>query len=249
MRVILTGASGRMGRQMLALFQSVGDIDVIAVDKVFAADFDKCFPDVIGVYKSISEVKESADVIVDFSLHTAMKEVAEFALEKRIPLVVATTGHTEDEKACVTCASRFIPVFMSSNMSLAIAHIKEFAAKLAVVFSDADIEIVEVHHSKKADFPSGTALSIAKRIVKERGFGKLVTGQCNGRERGDINIHSLRMGESLGEHKIIIDTGTERIIISHETHSRAVYASGALKAMKFVMTKNNGLFGIEDILQ
>lgn len=248
MRVILTGASGRMGRQMLALFQSVGDIDVIAVDSVFAADFDKCFPDVIGVYKSISEVKGSADVIVDFSLHTATREVVNFAVRKRIPLVLATTGHTDDERACAVRASEDIPIFMASNMSIAIAHIKTFCAKLATVFPDADIEIVEAHHSKKLDSPSGTALSIANGIVKERNCGKVVVGRGGERVRGEVNVHSLRLGRSLGEHAIVIDTGKERITVVHETFSRAVYAEGAMRAMHFIVKKERGLFGIEDLI-
>lgn len=249
MRIILTGASGRMGRQMLALFQSAQDVEVVAVDKAYECECENDTPSFVSAkYARIADVKESADAIVDFSLHTAVPEVVSFAVCNRIPLVVATTGHTEKERACVAKASESVPVFSASNMSIAIAYLKDFSAKLASVFESADIEIVEAHHSKKLDSPSGTALSIAKRIVKQRGFGKIVIGRGNGREKGDINVHSLRLGESLGEHEVIVDTGSERIILRHEAFSRGVYAEGALKAVRFILTQPNGLYGIEDLL-
>lgn len=245
MRVILMGASGRMGRQMLALFQSAGDIEVIAVDKNVVGDEPEC---VVARYSNVCDVKESADAIVDFSLHTAACEVVEFALKRSIPLVVATTGHTAYERGYIEKASEQIPVFMASNMSIAIAYIKRFSAKLARIFPDADVEIIEAHHAKKIDSPSGTALSIAKRIVRERGCGKVVVGRGGGREKGDVNVHSLRIGASLGEHEVIIDTAGERIVFRHEVFCRSVYAEGALRALRFILAQSKGLYGIEDIL-
>lgn len=245
MRVILTGASGRMGRQMLALFQSEGHIEVIAVDKnVGGGEFD-C---IVARYSDICDVKERADAIVDFSLHTATCEVVESAVKRNIPLVVATTGHTAYERGYIENASAQIPVFMASNMSIAIAYLKRFSAKLAQIFPDADIEIIEAHHAKKMDSPSGTALSVAKRIVRERGFGKVVVGRGICREKGEVNVHSLRIGASLGEHEVIIDTVGERIVLRHEVFCRSVYAEGALRALRFVLAQSKGLYGIEDIL-
>ena len=238
-----------MGRQMLALFQSTRGVEIVAVDKAYEYECKNDTPDCVSAkYARIAYVKESADAIVDFSLHTAVSEVVDFAVNNRIPLVVATTGHTEQERRRIARASESIPVFAASNMSIAIAYIKEFSAKLATVFESADIEIVEAHHSKKLDSPSGTALSIAKRIVNERGFGRIVVGRGNGREKGEINVHSLRLGESLGEHEVIVDTGSERIILKHEAFSRGVYAEGALKAVRFIVSKPNGLYGIEDLI-
>ncbi len=246
MRVVLLGASGRMGRQMLATFQSVGDIEVVAVDKSFSGV--EGFECVIAKYHDLNCVTEKADVAVDFSLHTGTKNIVEFATARKIPLVVATTGHTDDEMACIERASRIIAVFKASNMSIWMAYMKSFAAKLATIFPCADVEIIEAHHSKKIDFPSGTALSIAKRIVAERGFGEIVVGRSCGREKGEVNVHSLRLGECLGKHEVIVDTGRERIMLEHEVFSRETYADGAMKAIRFILSKNNGLFGIEDIL-
>lgn len=248
MKVILVGASGRMGAQMLALLQASENIEVVAVDNAYRTDCAERGLNAIMKYGTIADVEENAEVIVDFSLHTATNEVVNFALRKHIPLVLATTGHTDDERACAVRASEDIPVFMASNMSIAIAHIKTFCAKLATVFPYADIEIIEAHHSKKLDSPSGTALSIANGIVKERNFGKVVVGRGGERVRGEVNVHSLRLGRSLGEHAIVIDTGKERITVVHETFSRAVYAEGAMRAMHFIVKKERGLFGIEDLI-
>ena len=293
MKVILVGAAGRMGGQMLALLQSLQNVEIVAVDEKYPSgdltSFDSknsdfstdaigcseqhngcneqndgcdekndrfysrhsgCKKTVCGIKqcKNIRDVHESADVIVDFSLHTAAREVAEFAVERNVPLVVATTGHTPLERAYIERASNQIPVFMASNMSLAMAHLKAFAARLAVAFPDADIEIVEAHHSNKLDAPSGTALSVANAIVKQRGFGKVVVGRGEKRERGEINVHSLRIGASLGEHTVIVDTKNERIILAHQTFSRAVYAEGALLAVRFVLSRPVGLYGISDLL-
>lgn len=248
MKVILVGASGRMGAQMLALLQAAENIEVVAVDNAYRTDCAEHGLNAVMMYGTIADVEENADVIVDFSLHTATREVVNFAVRKGIPLVLATTGHTDDERACAVRASEDIPVFMASNMAIAIAHIKTFCAKLATVFPDADIEIIEAHHSKKMDSPSGTALSIANGIVKERNFGKVVVGRGGERVRGEVNVHSLRLGRSLGEHAIVIDTGKERITVVHETFSRAVYAEGAMRAMHFIVKKERGLFGIEDLI-
>lgn len=232
---------------MLALLQAAENIEVVAVDNAYRADCAECGLNTM-TYGTIADVEENADVIVDFSLHTATREVVDFAVRKGIPLVLATTGHTDDERACAVRASEDIPVFMASNTSIAIAHIKTFCAKLAAVFPDADVEIIEAHHSKKLDSPSGTALAIATDIVMERKFGKVVVGRGGERVRGEVNVHSLRLGRSLGEHEIVIDTGKERITVLHETFSRAVYAEGAMRAMRFIVEKERGLFGIEDLI-
>lgn len=175
MRIILTGASGRMGKQMLALFQSTKDVEIFAVDKAYEYDQKNDTPSCVSAkYARIADVKECADVIVDFSLHTAVPEVVDFAVRNRIPLVVATTGHTEKERACVARASESIPVFAASNMSIAIAYLKDFSAKLAAVFESADIEILEAHHSKKVGFSERNgavyrkAYRQAKRIRQNR---------------------------------------------------------------------------------
>lgn len=237
-----------MGRQMLALFQSTGDFEVVAVDKN-AVDRPNSDGLSSARYSHISEVLGDVDAIVDFSLHTSTREVVGFATSRRIPLVIATTGHTASEREYIERACESIPVFMASNMSIAIARLKDFAAKLATLFPFADVEIIEAHHSGKLDFPSGTAFSIARNIARQRGFGKIVVGRCGARETGEINVHSLRIGQSLGEHKVVIDTGSERITFCHEVFSRDVYAQGALKALKFILSKDAGLYGIDDLTE
>lgn len=246
MRVIVLGALGRMGSLLFDRLKTREDIKVVAlVDERFSVD------EVDGVcaYKRLEFVKEKADVVVNFASHTLAFNIVRFALDNNVALCELCTGHTQDEKRHIESASEHIPVFFASNTALGIAYISKISQKLAQLFLDADIEIVEAHHSKKADAPSGTALELADKIVKARKFGNICVGNRHGeRKIGDVCVHALRMGGIFGEHTVYIDTGQERIILGHVAHSRALYAEGAEQAMRYICTKERGLYSACDLI-
>ena len=244
MKIILCGACGRMGKVVCetvnegfcgASLAAAVDITLPALD--------------CPSYTSLDEVKEQADVLIDFSHHSATDSILAYAKAHKMPLVIATTGQTEEEKEKIHEASKEIPVFFSGNMSIGIALLISLAKKAASVFPDADVEIVETHHNRKLDVPSGTALMIAEGIREARGVGEFCIGRHeNGkRPEGEIGIHSLRLGNVVGEHEIHINTGSQTITLKHEAHSRALFAEGALTAAAFLIEQKNGLFNVSDL--
>ena len=201
-------------------------------------------------YTDIFDVTEDADVIIDFSHHTAAPRLIRYALDRNIPLVIATTGHTEEEKALACEASKKIPVFMSGNMSIGVALLMELVRRTVEVFPDADVEIVEVHHNQKVDVPSGTALMLANTVKDARG-GELNIGRHeNGkRKQGEIGIHSLRTGKVIGEHEVRIDTGSQTITLKHESHGRELFAEGALCAAAYISELECGMYSVSDMIE
>lgn len=243
MRVIVHGAKGHMGQITTDLVKKGydGAIFATAVD-AFSEDKD--------VYKSLNDVTEKADVVIDFSHHSATKAVCDYCKEKNIPVVIATTGQNEEEKKIIEETSKTIPVFFSANMSIGIAVLASFAKQAAAMMKDADIEIVEVHHNRKLDAPSGTALLLAEEIKESRPEARIVCGR-NGqqkRDKNDIGINSVRMGNVVGIHEVYISSPTQTITLKHEAHDRALFSEGAIKAAEFVVTKPSGLYNMKDLL-
>lgn len=241
MKIIINGAGGHMGREVCRLAtEGMRDSSLAAmVDKMGGA----------GMLSSVNDFSGDADVIIDFSHHTAAIEVAEYAKKRGIALVMATTGHTDEELAAIKDAANYVPVFMSANMSLGVALLAELAKKTAEVFPDADIEIIEKHHNRKLDAPSGTALMIARAIEKVREGCKFVYGRCGQqkREKGEIGIHAIRGGNIVGEHEVIVCTETQIITLKHEAQSRSLFAEGAMAAAAFIYGKSAGFYDMNDI--
>lgn len=235
MKVIVTGALGRMGAELRAL---LGDDIACAVD-------------VKGETKNIAECHTPADGIIDFSFHGAIGEIADYAVEKGLPLVVATTGHTPEELAKINEAAKSVPVFFSANMSVGIAVLCALARQAVQFFPGADIEIIEKHHNRKLDAPSGTALMLAKEIAAEREGSEFVYGRVGHQPRnpGEIGIHAVRMGNIVGDHEVIIGTDTQRITLRHEAVSRSIFAEGALAALEFIAGKEPGLYDMKDMVK
>ena len=246
MKLIITGALGRMGKEMLAaVAASEGRMTVAAAVDIAGQPIEG-----IPTYISLSSVSEAADVLVDFSHHSATMDILAFAKERGMPLVIATTGQTEEERAAILEAAKTLPVFYSGNMSIGIALLVSLARQAAAVFPEADVEIVEVHHNKKLDVPSGTALMLAEGVREVREGGDIVVGrhEHGARKKGEIGVHSLRMGNIVGRHEVRIDTGTQTIVLGHEAHSRALFAEGALRAAEYVIGREAGLYNVRDLL-
>ena len=204
-----------------------------------------------SVLTSLSEVNTPADVIIDFSHHSAIYEIAEYAEKTSTPVVLATTGHTEDEMRVIDSMAKKVPVFFSANMSLGVALLAELAKKTVALFPDADIEIIEKHHNRKLDAPSGTALMLAKAIESVRKGAKFVYGRAGQqkREKNEIGIHAIRGGNIVGEHEILVCTDTQIITLKHEAQSRSLFAEGALAAAEFIIGKGAGVYSMYDIAQ
>ena len=246
MRIILTGAAGRMGREMLtAVAATEGRDEIVAAVDITGAEIAG-----IPTYTSLADVREEADVLVDFSHHSATCELLAFARDHKMPLVIATTGQTEEERAAITAAAARLPVFFSGNMSIGIALLISLARQAAAIFPDADVEIVEVHHNKKLDAPSGTALMLAEGVREVREGGEITVGRHGNcpRKKGEIGIQSLRMGNVVGRHEIHVNTGSQTITLTHEAHSRALFAEGALRAAEYLVGRSAGMYNVRDLL-
>ena len=249
-RIILTGACGRMGRAVRELVE--GDSRAEIVCGVDVAQGAEALP--FPVYKSISEVADQADVIIDFSHHSAVYDILNYAKEKKIPAVISTTGHDEDETAFIEESSKEVAVFYSRNMSIGINLLIALAKKAAAVLGDSfDIEIVEEHHSKKLDAPSGTALMIADAVrdTLDGNISYTYDRHLERKQRGksEIGIHSVRGGSIVGEHEIIFAGQDEVIRIHHSAFSREVFSKGALSAALYLADCKPGLYSMEDMLK
>jgi 4-hydroxy-tetrahydrodipicolinate reductase len=246
MNILICGVGGRMGREVAKLaLDGVRGATVVAGLDVLPIDTRE-FP----TYTDWSLVTEKIDCIIDFSHHTATEALLTFAKANQIPVVIATTGHTDEEKAAILAAAKEIPVFHSANMSLGIALLVELAKTTAKAFPDADIEIIEKHHNRKLDAPSGTALLLANAVREVRKTAKFIFGRSGQakREAEEIGIHAIRMGNIIGEHEVIIGTDTQTITLKHEAHSRALFAEGALAAADYLCGKKAGLYDMERII-
>ena len=207
----------------------------------------------IPVYDSFDAVRERVDCIIDFSNHALLPKILAYALDKRLPAVIATTGHTEAERAQMREAAAHIPVFSSGNMSLGINVLISLAKSAAAALgSDFDIEIVEMHHNRKLDAPSGTALMIADGIREALPYEpEYIYDRTQRREprgRSEIGIHSIRGGTIVGEHEVIFSGRGEVIRISHSAQGRELFAQGALAAAEYIKNKQNGLYSMKELL-
>ena len=238
MRAILCGANGAMGKLIDGILGSevVGRVSIDGEN---------------GVPKTFGELgMVSADVLIDFSHHTAIADVLDYAKKTGCAAVIGTTGHTPEEKALIFAAAKEIPVFYSGNMSLGIAVLCRLAKQAAAFFPDADIEIVEVHHNRKVDAPSGTALMLFNAIKEVRPQAQANCGRAGEgkRTKDEIGISALRMGSVVGVHEVHIHTGTQHLTLKHEAVTRAMLADGAVDAARFMVGKPVGLHNMEHML-
>ena len=238
MRAIVCGANGAMGKLICEILgnEVVGKVSIDGAN---------------NVPKTFDELGEmNADVVVDFSHHTAIADVLNYTKKIGAAAVIGTTGHTPEEKALIHAAAEEIPVFYAGNVSLGIAVLCRLVKQAAAYFPDADIEIVEVHHTRKVDAPSGTAHMLFNAIKEVRpnaweNCGRAGEGK---RTKDEIGVHALRMGNVVGIHEVHINTGNQTLVLKHESGSRAMLADGAVAAARFMEGKSAGLYDMESIL-
>ncbi len=240
MKFIINGAGGRMGKALRAM---IAPCDLAAAVDLFVQED--------GMIASLDAFTGEADCIIDFSNHAGTEALLTYAKARKLPVVIATTGHTEEELAQIKAASETVPVFYSGNMSVGIALLTRLARQTAAMFPNADIEIVESHHNQKLDVPSGTALMLAKAVKDARPEAEFLVGRHeNGkRTKQEIGIHSLRMGNTVGIHEVIVNTGTQIITLKHEAQDRSLFAEGALTAAQFLAKQPAGLYNMDDMVK
>lgn len=239
MKAVLCGANGAMGKLIAGILgnEVVGKVSIDGEN---------------GVCKTFSELGAvDADVVIDFSHHTAVQDVLRYAASIGAAAVIGTTGHTLEEKTEIYAASERIPVFYSGNMSVGIAVLCRLAKQAAACFPDADIEIVETHHNRKVDAPSGTARLLFDALKQVRPSATAHCGRAGEgrREKEEIGISSLRMGGIVGIHEVHICTSSQCLTLRHEAYDRGMLASGAVEAARFVAGKRAGLYTMEDLLE
>ncbi len=204
------------------------------------------------VYQTIEEFPGKSDVIIDFSHHTSLPSLLAYAKKTGTALVVATTGHTEEEKELMREYSLSVPVFFSGNMSIGINLLIELAKTAARTLGESfDVEIIEKHHNQKLDAPSGTALMIADALSEEREETEYTYDRHAARakrEPKEIGIHSIRGGTIVGEHEVIFAGNQEIVSLTHTATSREIFANGALKAAIYMTGKPAGLYNMSDLI-
>ncbi len=247
-KILLCGANGRMGKAITRLVSETDGAEIICgVD--LNTESTAGFP----VYADFGAVTETPDVIIDFSNPANFENLMNFAESKKVPVVVATTGLSKEQKDRLSAASENIPVFFSANMSLGVNLICELAKKATAFLGDSfDIEVVERHHNQKLDAPSGTALAIADAINEELDGGAHYVYDRHSvrkkRDKNEIGIHAIRGGTIVGEHTVIFAGENEVIELHHSATSREVFASGAVKAAIFMAGKPAGFYNMKSLI-
>ncbi len=246
--IILTGCNGKMGK---AIAETVRNSDAFSIEAGVDINNDSA-PD-FHVYTDINGIEEPKGVIVDFSHHSQTPQILDFAVKNSLPVVVATTGHTLEEKEQIEKAASSVPIFKTANMSIGINLLIELAKKAAELLQDDfDIEIIEKHHNQKIDAPSGTALLIADALKDTlKCDPEYVYDRHLRREKRphtEIGIHTVRAGTIVGEHEVIFAGPDEIVSISHRADSRRVFVKGALNAAEYIKDKSPGMYDMPMLL-
>lgn len=247
MNILLNGASGRMGNEIINAVEKQDDMKIVC-----GFDREKIKSGNFPIYNKIEDIKEKIDVIIDFSVPVATFEILKYAKKNKVPTVIATTGFNEQQLNDIEELSNEIPIFKSSNMSVEINLMASLVQKVAEVLKESDIEIVETHHNRKIDSPSGTAILLADAINKvfdgEKQYNFDRMSKREKRDKKEIGFSSVRGGNVVGEHSVQFFGENETLEITHKSYSRQVFAEGALNAAKFIITKTVGLYDMKDLV-
>ena len=245
LRVIISGYSGSMGKVLTKCANEDSELEIVC--GASKDDLDVPFK----TYHKMSEVEELADVIIDFSHHSTIEDTLSYAIKTKTPIVIATTGFNEEELAKIKKASNIIPIFHSSNMSLGVNVLVKLVKEAAKSLNGFDIEIIEKHHNKKLDAPSGTAVMIAngvKEVLPDSEYIYGRHGRSDKRSSNEIGIHAIRGGTIVGEHTTIFAGHDEVVEIKHSAQSKDIFAKGAIAAAKFLVKQEAGYYNMNNML-
>lgn len=239
LKILVTGISGRMGCAVRQAVEANPDTELAATH---------------DAGQDITAALEKADAAIDFSFHGFTPELLAAAVAQGKPLVIGTTGHTDDERAAIAEAAKRIPIVFASNFSVGVNTLFWLTKKATRILKDYDIEIVEMHHRHKLDAPSGTARTLAEVVCKETGLDYAADvahgrqGLVGERPQRQIGMHSLRGGDVVGDHTVMYATDGERVELTHKASSRMTFASGAVRAAVWLADKPAALYSMQDVL-
>lgn len=242
--ILLVGITGAMGKTILDHLPE--DMKVVAGVGQGNLNQSK-----IPVYETFNTIQEPFDVIVDFSHVTLLNDVLEFAQSKKKPLLIASTGLTDQDHDSIDQASKHIPIVQSGNYSFGVYALNKAVSLLSEILKDSDVEIIEKHHRYKQDAPSGTAQMLADEVLKVRHDMNLIygrEGQTGVRNKNDLAIHAIRGGTIVGEHSVIFALDDELVEIKHQASSKNIFAQGAFKAVRFILNQPAGRYNLEDVV-
>lgn len=243
------GCNGRMGQMITSLAAEDKDIEIVA-----GIDISDHISNPYPVFSKLSECDVEADVVVDFASVKVIDELLDVCVEKNLPVVVCTTGLSEEQVQKVHETSKHIPVLRSANMSLGINVIQDVLTKISELLSTSgfDIEIVEKHHKMKKDAPSGTALALADAVnaglAEKKDYIYDRSDRLEARGDNELGISAVRGGTIVGEHEVIFAGTDEVITIKHTAYSRAIFGKGALSAAKFLATAKPGMYDMNAVV-
>lgn len=248
-RAIMHGCNGHMGRVITDICKNDENIEIVAGIDLFDG-IENDYP----VFKTLDDCDVDADVIIDFCSAKAVDGLLDYCEKTKMPVVLCTTGLSDEQIARVSQVAKTVPVLRSANMSLGINTLMDLLKKATAVFADAgfDVEIVEKHHNQKLDAPSGTALALADSINEvlnnEYAYKYDRSQERKKREKKEIGISAVRGGNIVGEHEVIFAGTDEVITFKHTAYSKGVFAKGAVEAAKFTKGKTAGLYDMKDVI-
>lgn len=248
-KVVVCGASGRMGQTIGRMVNESSDLELIGGIDLKPGSFFGI--DIIESKHAESLLQKTRpDVLIDFTIAHAAVSNVKMAARKKVALVVGTTGFTNEQRAEMEKAIYGnVPAVISSNFSVGVNIFWKLLREAGKLLKDYDIEVIEAHHRNKKDAPSGTAKTILQILDEEVGSRKKIYGREGMMERSnEIGVHVIRGGDIVGDHKVMFSKNFETIELSHQAYDRSVFAMGALHATRWVVGKNPGIYGMNDVL-
>lgn len=239
-KLTITGAKGRMGRALIRCAGNDSQLEVIGA---------------VDIGDEIAPAIEAADVVIDFSAPDATQKIAQQSAAQTKPIVIGTTGHADKDRAAIQSLADKIPIVWASNYSTGVNALFWLTRKAAEILGDGfDLEVVEMHHHHKQDSPSGTAATLANILAQARNLplnnalrhGR--KGIIGSRTKNEIGLHSLRGGDVVGDHTVLFAAPGERLELTHKAGSRDTFANGALRAAKWILRQNPGLYSMQHVL-
>lgn len=247
LKILLNGCNGKMGQEVASTLKDSDEAKIIC-----GYDLKDIGLYSFPVYNKFEDIKDIPDVIIDFSIPIATLNILEFAKEKNIPIVIATTGFSDDQYKVIENAAEQIPIFQSYNMSFDIFLMQKVLKMVSPSLQNTDIEIIETHHNRKIDAPSGTALMLADSINEscnnQYKYNLNRLNEKKKRDKKEIGFSSIRGGNIVGEHTVKFMSQNDTFEIKHTAYSRRLFVDGAMRAAKFLVGKPNKLYNMNDLI-